>query len=187
MIMLLTGQRGAGKSTACRRLVERARFTQASVGGVLSLPLYDSGGVKAGIQLVDIGSGEEHQLAWAGDASGIPQGVLQVGCYLMDPEVLEWGAGKAVKAIENGVDLVIVDEIGPLELHQGKGFAPVLSTWVRHPGRAGVIVVRHELVAALMQHLMGMELSLFELTRESREELPARLWQHFDLRRRKEA
>jgi len=78
---------------------------------------------KVGFEAVDVGSGERWPLAHTDQKTGGPR----VGPYNFDPAALARALKVLERAISAGCDLFMMDEIGPLELEQGKGFAPILD------------------------------------------------------------
>lgn len=107
--VLITGKPGVGKSTLVSRLIERAKALGMKVGG-LSTPEIRVGGKRLGFKLVDIATGEEGILARV-DIRG-PM-VSKYGVNLEDLNRV--GAG-AIKRAVNESDLIIIDEIGKMEL-----------------------------------------------------------------------
>jgi len=69
----------------------------------------------------------------------------------------------------------VIDEIGPLELSRGGGFRNVLPVVARAPYRAALIVVRPSLVAKLREVLGGLDVRVYRLRPENREEVYADL------------
>jgi nucleoside-triphosphatase THEP1 len=102
---------------------------------------------KVGFEAMDVGSGERWPLAHtdpstgsgrgpsttlrqgSGQGSGDRQelGGPRVGPYSFDPAALDRALRVLRRAIAAKCDLLMVDEIGPLELEQGRGFAPILD------------------------------------------------------------
>jgi nucleoside-triphosphatase THEP1 len=210
--VLLTGRRGVGKTTVCQAVAELARRRGYQPGGVITPALYDHNGAKIGFEAMDVGSGERWPLARTdiflppmsggdrGGGSGHRQelGSLRVGHYSFDPnalarvlkvlkracpEPLDCARDKLRRrAATAGCDLLMVDEIGPLELEQGEGFAPILDLLpVEEKASPGaktthtLIVVRPALVEKLCQRLDGIEFVVFHTTEENRDELPRRI------------
>jgi hypothetical protein len=152
-LIALTGGRGAGKTTVCQALVAQARAAGWSVAGLLS-PAVFAAGQKAGIRLQNLTTGETRQLAQ--DAAHLPESGdsvsnLRFGRWLFARAALDWG--NEVLAAAPTCDLLIVDELGPLELLHQAGWVQGLA-WLRRGNyRHGVVVVRPELVAAAQQTL----------------------------------
>lgn len=139
-LWLLTGERGAGKTGFCRLLVEHARASGWKVAGLLS-PAVFAGESKIGIQVEDLGSGQVRQLA---SVKAQPPFTQVLGKWHLDPVVLAW-SDDVLKMIKP-CDLLVIDEIGPLELLQGQGWTAALPLLSRRGYRAGLVVIRPELV-----------------------------------------
>lgn len=181
MIILLTGARRIGKSTICQRLVEEGRRRGKRLGGFISPAVFNDRGEKTGAYLQDVRT-DEARRQYNTDA---PKGGAgpQIGPFTMDERVLEWGIRLVEEALRAGDDLVMIDEIGPLELLRGEGFAPLLSMLEDFPTAWVLIVVRPALVEALQRRLAGTghaPIVVFTVTEENRDDLPGelarRLW-----------
>ena len=107
--VLITGKPGVGKSTLVRRLIELARSKGFKVGG-LSTPEMRVGGRRVGFKLVDIATGDEGVLAKIGIRGPM---VSKYGVNLND--LRRVGVG-AIKRAMMESDLIIIDEIGKMEL-----------------------------------------------------------------------
>jgi nucleoside-triphosphatase THEP1 len=142
-IILLSGWRGVGKTTLLLALREDAIQAGLTVGGFLSVPRI-ADGTKTGIDLMDAATGETVPLAtYRGDTSG-EQDVPKTKHYVFDPAALD--AGRQSAEAGYAADVFFVDELGPLELRRGEGWADVISmVRVRAYGVA-FVVVRPELV-----------------------------------------
>lgn len=98
-----------------------------------------------------------------------------MGSYSFDPAGLARALGVLRRAATAGCDLLVVDEIGPLELEQGQGFAPVLDLLPVEGPTHTLIVVRLALLDQLLLHLRMQSLQVFSVTEENRDELPLRI------------
>ena len=194
-VILLTGRRSVGKTTVCQAVAELARRRGYRPGGVITPALYNNHGTKVGFEAVDVGSGERWPLArtdpsatlrqgsgqalrlCSGQGSGHRQelGGPQVGPYSFDPAGLARALEVLKRAISAGCDLLMVDEIGPLELEQGKGFAPILDLLPAEGPTHTLIVVRPALLDQLLLHLRGTEFTVFTVNEENRNKLPLRI------------
>jgi len=171
MLVLLTGVFGAGKSTVCARVARQARLAGRNVGGVLALASCDAAGAKSGIELLDLATGQRRlQASTVADLGGIC-----IGRFSMDDTTLAWGADVILRAIEAGCDLVIIDEIGPLELMQGVGLVAALPALLAHPEVPALVVVRSELVEEAVRRLAARSPFVSTVTSENRDAMPARL------------
>ncbi len=150
-LWLVTGERGAGKTTFCRRLAEEARADGWRVAGLLSPAVFEAG-VKTGILVEDLASGEQRPLA---SLAARPPFDLPLGRWFFDPAALDWG--NRVLQDCPPCDLLIVDELGPLELLRGQGWTSALTALLRPDIRLGLAVVRPELETTLRARLPARE------------------------------
>lgn len=114
-LILLTGQSGAGKTRFCLALVDAARNMGLEVAGLVSPAVFSAAG-KIGIDLLDIKTGRQRSLARRRQSTG---GWLAVGDWELDPRVLAWG--NRLLASAEPCDMLILDEMGPLEFTAGSG------------------------------------------------------------------
>jgi nucleoside-triphosphatase THEP1 len=99
------------------------------VGGVLALK------TPAGRRYHDLWTGEE--MAKEPAVDGEP--VIEVGRFRFRAAAFAWAGQRIATAVAAGADLVIIDEVGPLEL-RGAGLAAALDALP--PGLARVLLVR---------------------------------------------
>ena len=176
-IGLITGPVGVGKTTVAERVVSLARRLGLVCGGLLAPAIKDSHGEKTGIWGVDIRSGERRVLGMVRTHRDL--GGPAIGPYSFDAEALAW----AVIVIESAMqaaarrpcDLVVVDEIGKLELWQGVGLAPILPRLAAGEAARSLVVVRDSLLAELTARLGAIEPIVFEVSQENRADLPPRI------------
>lgn len=162
-IIILTGDRGIGKSTICRGVVALAQSAGWSCGGIITLSRGDARDV------LDVASGDVRCLTQSADTA---QAVDQ-GRFRFDPRVLRWAGKKLAQATP--CDLLVVDEIGPLELERGEGWANALDVLAGGDFGLALVVVRPELVARTKAQLPDYAPVVFSATRENRDQLPATL------------
>jgi nucleoside-triphosphatase THEP1 len=96
----------------------------------------------------------------------------QVGIYQFDAAALQWGQDAVARAVAVGCDLLIVDEIGRLELERGDGFYQVLQLLQTSVVLRSLLVVRFELLERFRRHMPDLEFITFEVTATSRPALP---------------
>ncbi len=155
-IAILTGPFGSGKTTACLQLAGLARQRGLDCAGVISPARFD-GGVKVGIDVLDVRSGQRRPLA---EANNRPS-ELRTTRYRFDADAMAWGAGILNMACP--CDLLIVDELGPLELEQGQGWINALDVLRDGQFEAAVVVVRPALLDAFCARMQGLTVSVFTL------------------------
>ncbi|MCS7060712.1 MAG: nucleoside-triphosphatase [Anaerolineae bacterium] len=142
----LSDVRGAGKTTLCRQLAEAARRRAVDVAGVLSPSVFPAGvsahDARLAIEVEHIRAQKRRVLAGAQRQRGFE---VLMGRWWFSEETLHW-ANQAL-AESCPCDLLIVDEIGPLELIEGGGWTHAVPVLQTGPYRLGVVVVRPELRA----------------------------------------
>lgn len=120
-----------------------------------------------GIDLLDLRSGVSRPLA---EADQRPAS-LRTEAYRFDADVLAWGS--AVLSTALPCDLLIVDELGPLELEFNQGWVNALRVLRAGGFRLAVVVVRPELLDAFCQAAPGVLTCLFTLPPPPGIDLPA--------------
>ena len=166
----LVGPVGVGKTTVAARVAGLARAQGLVCGGLLSPAILDGCGQKVGIWGVDLRTGERLTLARVDRELGGPT----IGPYSFDAAALAW----AIELVERDAgesDLLVVDEIGRLELEEERGLAPLLPILrARRAGRS-LVLVRDSLLELLRKKLEPVGLDLFWVTEDNRQELPSRV------------
>ena len=110
----MTGKPGVGKTTVLAKAVSALNGKGFSTGGMISREVRESG-FRMGFEILDSGSGKRGWLAHVNQKVG-----PQVGKYRVNLEDLEnIGAQAIYYAIENS-DVIVIDEIGPMELFSEK-------------------------------------------------------------------
>jgi nucleoside-triphosphatase THEP1 len=143
--IVITGESGSGKSTLCKELIDEAHKRGLTAGGVLSPPVFD-GPQKVGIDLEDVATGERRRLARLR-----PQ-VLEnapTRKWAFDEIVLEWG--NQLLRTTPYCDVLVIDELGPLEFKHRQGLLEGLVIVERRSFRLGFVVVRPLLLADARQ------------------------------------
>jgi nucleoside-triphosphatase THEP1 len=148
MLWLLTGDHRQGKTTTCRRLVERSRAAGVAVGGIVQ-PAVCAGGLCVGYDVLDVTS--ERSVPFAEIARGSE--VVSVGRFRLSGEGLAFGKAALAEALRAAPRLLIVDEVGPLEL-SGGGWAAELDGACRRGG-VTLLSVRRSLIHEVVQRWHG--------------------------------
>ncbi|MGC8879331.1 MAG: nucleoside-triphosphatase [Anaerolineae bacterium] len=147
MIILLTGDRGSGKTTVCQRLAHQARAAGWDVAGLISPAVFD-GGIKVAIDALNLRSGERRRLAYAWTAVTPPE-ELCTPAWCFDAATVAWG--NQVLAHATPCDLLIVDELGTLELERDRGWTAGIAAVNTNRYRQAWVVVRRELLVVAQQ------------------------------------
>lgn len=141
--LIVTGASGTGKTSFCQRVIEAANAAGRQVAGLLSLPRFEAG-CKTGIIVLDLSSGEKGLLASnrLNELTG-----LALGQWTFDVHTLKWG-NDALDHLPS-YDVVIIDELGPLEFDRQQGWTAGFDVLTRHTAGIALVTVRPSLLARL--------------------------------------
>ncbi len=174
-VALLSGAVGVGKTTVAERVVGLARRRGLASCGLLAPAMMNSCGQKVGIWGVDAATAERRVLARTDRDLGGPS----VGPYSFDAGALEWALALLENALDAGgarpCDLIVVDEIGKLELWQDAGLAPILSRLASGGVGRVLVLVRDSLREELQRRLEPVEVVVLKVDEENRGEMPTRV------------
>jgi len=148
-LLLITGDSGMGKTTWCQQGRDLAQAHGWRVGGLLSIPVM-AGVQKVAIDLLDVATGEQRPFAKLSHPLGArtacppPDHHVTTGRWLFDPSVLTWG--NEVLSRITAVDLLIIDELGPLEFEQRGGLQAAFDLIAAGDYRMAAVVIRPSLI-----------------------------------------
>lgn len=134
MIYIIIGGRGAGKTTLVSQLVHCAWQHGWRVTGIITRGEWRDG-EKLALYAHDIATGEQRLLAQRQNAREP---------WKFVDETLAWGNGVFARAVPT--DVLIVDELGPLEFVEGRGWTGAFEATNSGQYRIAFVVVRPELV-----------------------------------------
>lgn len=113
-IFLVTGPPMVGKTTVLIRVADELRYHGCKVGGMTSREIR-SEGVRVGFEICDYESGKVGWLAHIKQVLG-----PKIGKYRVNLENLDFIGAKAIQNAVADADVVLIDEIGPMELLSNK-------------------------------------------------------------------
>jgi nucleoside-triphosphatase len=161
--LLITGQPGVGKTTAIRAVA--SGLAGARLGGFFTQEMR-SRGVRRGFELVTF-DGRRAVMAHV-DRRGSPR----VGKYGVDTGVLEITA-RASLAVDRGIDVYLVDEIGKMEC-LSPGFVAAMRALL-DAGRPVVATIGERGEGFIAEVKRRPDVTLWRLTRDNRDAVPARI------------
>lgn len=159
-IMIVTGEIGGGKTTWCAALIEHVRAGGFRAAGLLCPGVFKDGR-KVAVDVVDLVSQEKRRLA---ARNAVYDTSSPTPNWKFDSAVLAWG-NQVLAAIEQ-TDLLLIDELGPLELLKGKGWQAGIQLLERGDFRVACVVVRRELLNVMIARFPNAVIAT-ELTHEN--------------------
>jgi nucleoside-triphosphatase len=109
--VLITGPPGSGKSTLIKDIVTFLKTKGISIGGISTPDFRSPQGRRLGFLIRDLASGEEQIMASTNIHSS-----LRVGKYGVDEKAIQEIGVKAIERAIEKSDLIVIDEIGKMEL-----------------------------------------------------------------------
>ncbi|MDR3574663.1 MAG: nucleoside-triphosphatase [Anaerolineaceae bacterium] len=155
-ILVVTGQRDAGKSTYCQTLIKRYHQPGRSISGLLS-PGRFTGADKTGYYVIDLAS-ETHRLL----ASLVPGEIegFHLGHWVFDTQVLAWGNQKLRQSANANV--LVIDELGFLEFDLQTGWTSAFERLKKKDYNLAVVVIRPECIASFTD--LGFKFQVKEIS-----------------------
>ena len=160
-VILLTGLPGVGKTTIVNRLAEYYVGKGLKLSGITTREVRASG-VRIGFKITDLETGREGWLARKNSNTG-----PHVGPYRVALEDLEMiGANALATAATGSADIIVVDEVGPLEM-TSYAFRNSLSK-ILSGNRPTIVTVKMGSNYREIEQIRGKSVR-FEITTENRD------------------
>lgn len=142
-LIIITGERGTGKTSLVKALVNRFRQAEWQIRGVLSPAIFEEG-QKTGIYIVNLATDEERALAvYHRKPAPVNAAFRPLHWDFLD-SALTWGDRILAESVP--CDLLIVDELGPLELIRGEGWQAGIQALNSRDYRLAILVMRPSLL-----------------------------------------
>lgn len=109
-LLFITGRPGIGKTTVLLKTIEELKAKGHNVGGMISREVRQEG-TRVGFEIVDLKTGERGWLAHVNQPTG-----PRVSKYRVNLNDLVTIGVKAIQAALTEADLIVIDEIGSMEL-----------------------------------------------------------------------
>jgi nucleoside-triphosphatase THEP1 len=155
VILILTGAVHSGKTSLLRRLTEELKELGIGVDGFLSLAAFKNR-EHVGYDLFDLK--KETVLPFI-RRQGAPDWPT-VGPYYIQPEILAEAKRKIIS--HQARHLLIVDEVGPLEI-RGEGLWPALASVLSRPSFRCLLVARQGILEDLGRLIVGSPVRIFDI------------------------
>jgi len=140
IVFVITGKRGTGKTTSAREIIKKLQDRGYKISGLLQ-PEYISDGKRSGFFVEDITSGKR-MLLCVRDTSTLHR---TPELFTFNDEAFAFGkSALSVPGVQQA-DIVIIDEIGPLEL-ENNGWADAITNLRAEWGGPMIWVVREKMI-----------------------------------------
>jgi nucleoside-triphosphatase len=161
MIWLVTGPPGVGKSTLVSKVVLRLKSAGVIVGGCTTSEKR-SGGTRVGFEVRDLTSGRTGELAMVESKFG-----PRVGRYRVNLTDLAKVGAAGVDAAASTSELIVIDEVGPMELVSPE-FRRAVQKCIAS-GKPMLAVVHERFEDDLLSELRAKAQALLTLSTENRD------------------
>lgn len=162
-VLLLTGVPGVGKTTVIRRVAERLRSRR--LAGFYTEEIREHG-VRRGFRLTTL-DGQEKIMAHVDFAK-----TFRVARYGVDLDAIE-AIGQASLALDDEIEVYLVDEIGKMECLSPKFIAAMRT--LLSADKAVVATVAEKGVGFIAEVKRRRDVELWRVTTANRDSLPARV------------
>jgi nucleoside-triphosphatase THEP1 len=143
-ITIVTGERGEGKTTWLRKHVDDLKASGTMVAGFIAEGIHTPEGERIGYRIVNIITGEQADFCML-EGSGEWE---RVGRFRINPDGLAAGYRWMDPGGISEADLLVIDEVGPLEL-AGKGWAPLIERILRDQPKPMIWTARRQLAGKI--------------------------------------
>jgi len=151
--LLVVGEPVSGKTSWCREYIDEQRKRGATVGGILC-PAIEHQRQRVGSNVLDLLTDQAVPFARLSRHGSFKSG-KKIGDYTISKDGILFACGAIERAVESNCDLVVIDEVGPLELG-GEGLMPAVELAVASAVSV-LVVVRNSLREALQKRFPEYE------------------------------
>lgn len=144
-IFIITGKVQSGKTTFLKEVVDAIKSEKFKVAGFLCYGQFNDG-ERSGFILADTESLRTYQLA----SVSPKEGWVKFRKFYFDPEILEAGVSILLGGLRHGADLLVIDEVGPMEL-EGRGWYIPVELMVKEQRKVQLWVVRENILKEVLK------------------------------------
>jgi len=158
-IIIVTGDLQQGKTTFVRKIVDRLRADKLQFTGFLAEGINEDGN-RIGFDLLNLQTGAKTLLCRSSGLDGV-----KFGRFTFSEEGLRAGAEIISPEQVSGSQVVIIDEIGPLELNR-QGWWLAVTQLVESAGIPQLWVVRKNLVKSVISNWTVGDVYVFDIQQD---------------------
>ena len=168
-VIIITGDIQQGKTTFTRKITEILKDKGKSIDGFLAIAVHENG-KRIGFDLHNLRSGLQSELC----RTTPHQGWLKQGIFYFDPEGIKIGKEILVSVNPESSELVVIDEIGPMELND-QGWGISIEKLCRSAVPSHLWVVRRNLVDLISRKWNVGTIYIFDVGKDTTEEAARKL------------
>ncbi len=166
VIFLVTGPVGAGKTTWLKEAVGELEEKGIHPAGLLAEGVMENNQKRHGYRLVSVADGETKPFGFAGKKKG----KISTGRFTFYPDAVRWGEDILWKGLTGGAGVLIIDEVGSLEL-KGRGWALAINGLLKENAVPQVWAVRSRLVEAVQAAWSFRAAAVYDVQKDSPKDL----------------
>jgi len=168
-IVIITGDIHQGKTSVAQSVVSMLIEKGIRIGGFLAIGK-DIDGVRTGFSIKEIDSGETMLLCSIEE----DENSVKTGHYYFNEAAMKWG--DTILAPENldSKELVVVDELGPLEL-EGKGWSAAIEKVCEQKSLPHLWIVRKSIVGKIARKWNVGNIYVFDIAVDTPDDIAGKL------------
>jgi nucleoside-triphosphatase len=159
--IILTGAPGVGKTTIVMDVAQKLKARGVRVGGVVSREVR-TGNVRIGFEFIDLATNDRDVLA------SVTGNGPRVGKYFVKLTGCRFAADRVKNALINS-DVIICDEVGPMELKSNEFIDTV--KYLPKTDKKAIVVIHQKLEHPLIRELREKPNSLININIGNREKV----------------
>ncbi len=165
VIFILTGKVNEGKTNFAMQVAEKLKQKGLSPSGFFSIGNTNDQSREA-YSLRDIQTGMQKELC-----SFEPgKNKVRVGRFYFDEKGIEFGREVILESLNQKNDLLVIDEIGPLEIND-QGWAPAIEAVIKSQPIPQLWIVRKRLLKPILRKWNVGDVYVFDVAKETAEEV----------------
>ncbi len=157
-IIMITGEVHEGKTTFAHSVINLLLKEKIKVSGFLAIAINENGERK-GFNLYDIEKGESSNLCTVVKT----ENGVQTGKYYFNEEAIKKGSAILDPGNLSGTQLVVIDEIGPLEL-KGQGWSNAIDNLTRNMTTPQLWIVRNGIIEKITRRWNTGNIYVFNIS-----------------------
>ncbi len=160
MLIIITGKRGEGKTTFMKELSEILFEKRFNVCGFIC-PVKYKENIRQSYRFYDLASKKEMELCTIKENKDWEK----TGCFYFNPETVIYGNSLLINSRENTSDIIVIDEIGQLELN-GSGWAKGISYIAENVETNVIAVIRKDFINDVISKWKFTNYKIFDISEE---------------------